>query len=121
MPGFIYVIQGEWEKSEQYLQEALSISQKLKDFQTIAWFHAVLGRLHSEKGENVKAREFFEKAYEVYEKVGVKRMGEIVHTFALKVQNKRLTTFAIYISTFSTLPTENTSFNSGGCFFCETR
>jgi tetratricopeptide (TPR) repeat protein len=75
---------GEWEKGEQYLWESLSISQKLEDFKNIAYIHSVLGWFYSEKGEYVKAREFFQKAYDVCEKAGVKRMGELFHKMGAK-------------------------------------
>jgi len=70
--GFIYHILGEWDKSEQCHKEALNISQRLKDFQSIGGSYARLGWLNLDKGECIKAREFLEKAYEVYEKAGAK-------------------------------------------------
>jgi tetratricopeptide (TPR) repeat protein len=70
--GIVYQILGEWDKSEQYHKEALSISQRLKDFQAIGASHEWLGYLNLDKGEYAKAREFLEKAQEVYEKAGAK-------------------------------------------------
>jgi tetratricopeptide (TPR) repeat protein len=112
--GFAYQILGEWDKSEQYRKEALSISQKLDDFQSIAGGYAHIGWLHFDKGEYAEAREFFEKSYAVHERHGAKspqmslsqlsiltyiELGEIekaqnlienLHKFALEVENKDL-------------------------------
>ena len=66
------LILGDWDKSEQYCKEALRNAQKLDDFQSIASSYALPGRLHFEKGEYAKAREFYEKQHEVYEKHGAK-------------------------------------------------
>jgi len=68
--GSIYLISGEWDKSEQYFREALNNSQRLKDRQSIAMSHGWLGWLYYDKGEYAKASEFFEKYYEVVEKAG---------------------------------------------------
>jgi len=105
---------GEWDKSERYYNEALSISQRLNDFQSIALNHVLLGWFHLDKGEQVKAREHLEKAYEVYEKAGAKyrklqtsqfltwtyiELGKIeeakslidnLHKFAVEVNDKEL-------------------------------
>jgi tetratricopeptide (TPR) repeat protein len=63
---------GDWDKSEQYCKEALGNAQKLDDFQSIASCHSMHGRLYFEKGEPAKAREFYEKQNEVYEKHGAR-------------------------------------------------
>lgn len=70
--GLVYQILGEWDKSEQYHKEGLSISQGLKDFQAIGVAHEWLGWFNLDKGEYTKARELLEKAHEVYEKAGAK-------------------------------------------------
>jgi tetratricopeptide (TPR) repeat protein len=70
--GLAYQVLGEWDKSEQYRNEALNISQKLDDFQSIAGSYGHIGWLHLDKGEYAKARDFFEKMYEVFEKHGAK-------------------------------------------------
>jgi len=70
--GLIYQILGEWDKTEQCHKEALNISQRVKDFQSIGGSYARLGWLNLDKGEYIKAREFLEKAHEVYEKAGAK-------------------------------------------------
>jgi len=67
--GFIRMILGELDKSEQYFREAFSFSQIAGDPDTVAWGHFFLGLLHFEKGEYNKAREHFERANEIYEKV----------------------------------------------------
>jgi tetratricopeptide (TPR) repeat protein len=92
----------------------LSISQKLDDFQSIAGGYGHIGWLHFDKGEYAKAREFWEKTYEVFERHGAKstqmgasryaipayiELGEIekaqnlidnLHKYALEVENKNL-------------------------------
>jgi tetratricopeptide (TPR) repeat protein/tRNA A-37 threonylcarbamoyl transferase component Bud32 len=112
--GLAYQILGELDKSEQYYKEALSISQKLDDFQTIWGGYGHFGWLYFAKGEYVKAREFFEKGFEVCKKHGAKssqmsasqsviwadiELGEIekaqnliddLHKYALEAENKDL-------------------------------
>jgi tetratricopeptide (TPR) repeat protein len=70
--GFIHQILGEWEKSEQYYVEALNISQRIDDFQSIAAAYGFYGWLYFDKEEYAKAKELFEKMYEVCEKHGAK-------------------------------------------------
>jgi len=67
--GWICMILGELDKSEQYFKEAFGFSQIAGDFDTVALGHFFLGSLHFEKGEYNKAREHLEKANEIYEKV----------------------------------------------------
>jgi tetratricopeptide (TPR) repeat protein len=112
--GSAYQILGEWDKTEEYLKEALSISQRLNEFQNIGGSYWLLGELHRHKEEYVKARDFYEKALEAFEKAGAKtwkmsisagvifaciELGEIekakklinnVHKFALQVKDKGL-------------------------------
>jgi tetratricopeptide (TPR) repeat protein len=70
--GLCHQILGEWDIAEQYYMEALSISQKLDDFQSIFMASACLGLLHLDKGEWSEARNCFERAFEVLEKHGAK-------------------------------------------------
>ncbi|MGD0029463.1 MAG: tetratricopeptide repeat protein [Candidatus Bathyarchaeia archaeon] len=70
--GYIQQILGEWDKSEQYYKEALNISQKLDDFQSIASVCVAYGLLYFDRGEYAKAKELFEKMYEACEKHGAK-------------------------------------------------
>jgi predicted ATPase len=70
--GTIHQMLGEWDESEQYYKEALDISQRLDDFQSIASAFAFYGWLYFDRGEYAKAKEFFEKMYEVFEKHGAK-------------------------------------------------
>jgi tetratricopeptide (TPR) repeat protein len=112
--GFAYHVLGELDKSEQYCKEALNISKSLNQFQQIGGNYQLLGWLHLDKEEYVKAREFYEKMYEVYEKAGAKslqvsesfglvlaliELGEIekaknlidsLHKFALEAESKEL-------------------------------
>jgi tetratricopeptide (TPR) repeat protein/KaiC/GvpD/RAD55 family RecA-like ATPase len=61
---------GDWDKSEQYLKEALSLAQKLKQWQQEEGNYGFLGWLHFGKEEYHKALEFLEKANAVYDKAG---------------------------------------------------
>jgi tetratricopeptide (TPR) repeat protein len=70
--GTIHQMLGEWDESEQYYKEALNISQRLDDFQSIASAFAFYGWLYFDRGEYAKAKEFFENMYEVFEKHGAK-------------------------------------------------
>jgi tetratricopeptide (TPR) repeat protein len=70
--GTIRQMLGEWDESEQYYKEAMNISQRLDDFQSIASAFAYYGWLYFDRGEYVKAKEFFEKMVEVFEKHGAK-------------------------------------------------
>jgi len=70
--GVTYQILGEWDKSEQYYKEVSSIFQKVRDYHSSVWNHFLPGWLYLEKGEYVKARENFEKEYEIHEKAGAK-------------------------------------------------
>jgi len=54
--GFAYQVLGEWDKSEQYRKDALSISQKLDDFQSIAGGYGHIGWLHFDR-ENTQKQE----------------------------------------------------------------
>ena len=72
MLGLVNLVWGEWDKSEQYLKEALGLSQKLNDHVLIANCYQDLGLLCMEKEDYSRASEFFEKAREVCEKAGAK-------------------------------------------------
>jgi len=111
--GYACQALGEWDKSEQCYKEASIISQGLNDFQSIALSYRYLAWLSFDKGEYAKARELFEKMYEVCERAGAKyhpmpmgilkflvwtyiELGEIekaenlidsLHNFALKVKS----------------------------------
>jgi adenylate cyclase len=113
---------GEWEKTEQYYKEALSVSKRLNDFQSIALSYVLLGWFHHDKGEYATAREYLEKSCEVYEKAGAKyresqtsqfliwayiELGEAekaknlidnLHKFALEVKDKELSATADALS-----------------------
>jgi tetratricopeptide (TPR) repeat protein len=65
--GFIHQIRGEFDKSEQCLREALSLAQKSKEVQTIVGIYGNLGWLYLDRGEYVKAREFYQKQYDISE------------------------------------------------------
>jgi len=70
--GVAYYLLGEWDKSEQSLMEALSIAQRLNQFQQTAGSYFYLGWLNLSKGEYNKALEFLEKMNAVYDKAGDK-------------------------------------------------
>jgi tetratricopeptide (TPR) repeat protein len=65
-------ILGESEKSEQYMKEALSVSEGLNDFQKITGGYDYFGLYHFDRGEYGKAKEFFEKLDKTLEKAGDK-------------------------------------------------
>ena len=67
------MIMGEWDKSEKYFNEALTISQKQNLFQEISRSYYYLGLFHLNKEEYSRAREFYENAVEVCEKAGSKQ------------------------------------------------
>jgi hypothetical protein len=83
--GFIYQVRGEFDKSEQCLKEALSLSQKSKEVQSIVGIYGNLGWLYLDKGEYAKARECYEKQYDVSEKAGEKYMKMSATTVLLLV------------------------------------
>jgi tetratricopeptide (TPR) repeat protein len=70
--GFAYQILGEMDKSAQCFNEALSISRQLDDFQAISGGYDYLGLSAFDKGDYVKAKEFFEKLNLTLETAGDK-------------------------------------------------
>jgi tetratricopeptide (TPR) repeat protein len=68
--GAALFLVGEWDKGEKYEQEALSLAQKLKQWQQESSNYYWLGWMHFCKEEYDKALEFLEKANEVCEKAG---------------------------------------------------
>lgn len=116
--GVGFFMLGEWDKGEQYLNEALSLSQKLKQWQQEEGNYWFLGWLQFIKENYHKALEFFEKANAVYEKAGAEydkmsdsfllistyiELGELekaekllndFRRFALETKNKELTATA---------------------------
>jgi len=68
--GYAYSILGEWEKSEECLGEALTISQKLNDFDQNLLSNRFLALLYLEKEEYAKAAEFAEKAFTRLQEAG---------------------------------------------------
>ncbi|UCE96308.1 MAG: tetratricopeptide repeat protein [Candidatus Bathyarchaeota archaeon] len=70
--GYVYQVQGEWDRSEQYYKEALKIAEELNDFQAIGFCYWIHGWFNFNKGEYVKARELYEKALHVFKKAGAK-------------------------------------------------
>jgi tetratricopeptide (TPR) repeat protein len=114
--GIFYEILGETEKSERCLNEAVSISKGLDDFQAILSAFVGLGWSHYRREEYAKAKELMEKGYEAAEKHGAKwiqwsqwiirtylESGEIekarglidkLQDHALKEKSKTLTAYA---------------------------
>jgi len=70
--GYAYQILGDMDKSEQCFKEALSISRQLNDFQAIAGGYDYQGLSYFDRGDYVKAKEFFEKMNRTLEKAGDK-------------------------------------------------
>jgi len=71
--GCAHLVLGEWEKSQQCLEESWSIAQRLKAFQLMSNVMSVFGWLCLCKGEYVKAAEWFEKLSAHLEKAGAER------------------------------------------------
>jgi tetratricopeptide (TPR) repeat protein len=70
--GVAYVASGEWDKGEQLMVEALSISQKLGQWQQITGNYWWLAWLNLCRGEFGRALELLEKMNAVYDSVGTK-------------------------------------------------
>ena len=111
--GLVFV--GDLDKGEQYLKEALSLAQKLKQWQQEEGVYWFLGMMHFGNEEYHRALEFLEKANAVYDKAGVEyvkmkdsylliwtyvELGEIekaenllgnLRKFALEAKDKELT------------------------------
>jgi KaiC/GvpD/RAD55 family RecA-like ATPase len=116
--GLAYQVLGDWGKSEQYRKDALNISQKLDDFQSIGGSYGHIAWLYFDKGEYAKAREFGEKMNKVFENHGARstfmgstrfiipayiELGEFekaqnlidnLHKYALEVESKSLIAYA---------------------------
>jgi tetratricopeptide (TPR) repeat protein len=114
--GVFYGILEETEKSERCLNEAVTISEGLDDFQAILGAFVGLGWSHYRKEEYAKAKELMEKGYEAAKKHGANwiqwsqwiirtylESGEIekarglidkLQENALKEKSKRLTAYA---------------------------
>jgi tetratricopeptide (TPR) repeat protein/KaiC/GvpD/RAD55 family RecA-like ATPase len=71
--GEAYRMSGEWEKSEQYWREASDSARGQDEWDLTARGHIDLGLLHFDKEEYVKAKESFEEALKVWEKIGGRR------------------------------------------------
>ena len=113
--GIGLVFLGDLDKGEQYLKEALSLAQKLKQWQQEEGVYWFLGMMHFGNEEYHRALEFLEKANAVYDKAGVEyvkmkdsylliwtyvELGEIekaenllgnLRKFALEAKDKELT------------------------------
>ena len=63
---------GEWDKAEEYLNEALTVAQKHNHIPAICNAYFYLGKFHHVTGDNAKAKEFFEKLVETLKKAGMK-------------------------------------------------
>jgi len=71
--GYAHLVLGEWEKSQQCLEESWSIAQRLNAFQLMSNVMSVFGWLCLCRGEYVKAVEWFEKLSAHLEKAGAER------------------------------------------------
>jgi len=71
--GYAHLVLGEWEKSQQCLEESWSIAQRLKAFQLMSNIMSVFGWSCLCRGEYVKAAEWFEKLYEHLDKAGAEK------------------------------------------------
>lgn len=76
--GFVYLVLGEWDKSEKYLTEALNLSKTLDQYGRIAWSSIDLSNLYGlGQGDFPKARELLEEAIGILEKAGAK-LGQML-------------------------------------------
>jgi tetratricopeptide (TPR) repeat protein len=76
--GSVYLVLGEWDKSEKYLTEALNLSRTLDQYGRIAWSSIDLSILYGMyKGDLSKARGLLEGAIGILEKAGAK-LGQMV-------------------------------------------
>ena len=71
--GLAHLILGDWDKSEQYLEESWTIAEKSKDFEQMSNSMWAFGRLCLSREEYVKAVEWFEKLSAHLEKAGAER------------------------------------------------
>jgi len=71
--GYAYLVLGEWEKSQKWLEESWSIAQRLKAFQLMSGIMSVFGLLCLCRGEYVKAVEWFEKLSAHLKKAGAEK------------------------------------------------
>jgi len=76
--GYAHSVLGEWEKSQQCLEESWSIAQRLKAFQLMSNIMSALGWLCLCREEYAKAAEWLEKLSAHREKVGAK--GDLPET-----------------------------------------
>jgi tetratricopeptide (TPR) repeat protein len=76
--GFAYQMLGEWEKSEQYYNEALIAARNLDEFNINVTSPFFFGLLHFDREEYAKARGCFEEGVKVWEKAGG-RTGQAFH------------------------------------------
>nr|MDO8135950.1 AAA family ATPase [Candidatus Njordarchaeum guaymaensis] len=90
--GWIHQIKGEWDKSEQLYNEALTISCDLDDYQGIMMSNGHLGRLHLDKGEYTKATEYYVKNVEIAERheVGTARAWASLWLLNSCIESKEL-------------------------------
>ncbi len=70
--GHTFEILGEWSEAEKCLDEALITAQKLNHIPAISLTYFFLGRLHSAREDNERAKEFFEKVVETLKKAGIR-------------------------------------------------
>ena len=65
-----YLIQGLYPKALEYAQQALKISEQLKDKNLIADCYSVIGQIYERQENNVKAEEYHKKALKINRFIG---------------------------------------------------
>jgi tetratricopeptide (TPR) repeat protein len=70
--SYVYQVMGEFDKSDQYLKEALIIPKNLDDFKFPILADMTLATCYYERRDFRRAREILEKCYEAIEKRGLK-------------------------------------------------
>ena len=70
--GDVYVGTHQWEKAEQFGREALQVAKKIGERIEIAACHRVFAQTAQHRGQDGKAREWYEKATDVFHLIGAR-------------------------------------------------
>lgn len=82
--GRIYAKKGDEERAERFLNQSLSILEKIPDYYAMSDFLSSLADIAMERGETEKAIQYAEKSLVAAEKYGLKRYLKNIH---LKLSN----------------------------------
>jgi predicted ATPase/DNA-binding SARP family transcriptional activator len=70
-------LQGNYEKAEEYLIEAYSIDSSIQFVYGMIMTSKYLGSLAHKRGDYHRAKIYYEKTYELYDRAGIKDVGEL--------------------------------------------